>query len=191
MRLAVVLVALLPGAGPTHAGSIGVYASANGTGCSIDLPLGVSATLYVVAHTFPNEPAGGTIASGEFRIVGLPTGWMALPSVDPGVHFALGSPFMQGWRFAFASLQDGVIPLLTIQMLATTSVNNVRLDVVQHVDPSPPFGGTVECPWLQFCDNPCDTGATCVDGVSFFINAGGCAVNVEGFSWSQIRSVYR
>jgi len=191
MRSIIVFTALLLFAGGALAGSIGVYAYSDGTGCSLAIPVGRPTTLYVVAHTFPSDPDGGSFAAGEFRIAGLPDAWIATPTADPGVHIAFGDPFAEGWRFAFAALQPGVVPLLTILMMATTSVSNVRLDVVRHVSPQPPFGGTIDCPWLQYCDVPCDNGATCVDGVSFFINSGGCAVGVGGFSWSQIRDLFR
>jgi len=191
MRPTIIMIALLFLAGGALAGTIGVYANSDGTGCALTVPAGLPATVYVVAHTFPTDPDGGTFASGEFRLIGLPASWVATPLADPGVHIWFGDPFAEGWRFAFASLQAGTVPLLAILLLATTNESNVRFDVVQHLAPQPPFGGTVDCPWVQYCDVPCDNGATCVEGVSFFINSGGCGLGVEESSWSEIRALYR
>lgn len=191
MRPTIMLAALLLLAGGAYAGTIGAYAHVDGTGCSVAIPPGSPTTVYVVAHTFPSDPEGGYFASGEFRLVGLPAGWLATPLADPGVHFWIGDPFAEGWRFAFASLQAGTVPLLAILLLATTVETNVRFDVVQHVDPQPPFGGTLECPWVRYCDVPCDAGGTCVDGVSLFVNSGRCTVGVEESTWSEIRAIYR
>ena len=176
----------------SFAGTIGVYLNPDATGCALTLHEGESATIYLVGTTFVSDPEHGTIASGEFRIAGLPDGWVTTSVPDNfEMIYVQGDPFQDGVRFAFGSLQDGVIPFFVAQLQATSEQNNVVLAVVQHVNPRPPWGGPSTCPWLQYCDVLCDKPGICADGANLFINASGCSMGVDQRTWSAVRVLYR
>jgi hypothetical protein len=191
MRTLPIVVATVLAASTCLAGSIGIYSEPDGTGCSVTIPQGGSATVYVVGHTSASDPFGGGIDSGECRIVGLPAGWTTLVTHNPAVSVVLGDLFGDGAIFGWAAAQSDAIPMFSVQLAATSQVSNVVLQVVKHVHPSPPFGYPTTCPWFHYsCDAPCDVSGFCVDGVDLVIN-GVCRVGIEPASWSGMRRLYQ
>jgi hypothetical protein len=174
------------------AGSIGLYANSDGSGCSISIPQGSNANIYAVGMTAGSDPYGGIVDSGEFRVVGLPADWFAGVVPAAGVTpWNLADLVGDGAGFSVLPYQSGIFPLFTITIVATSDVQNVVLQVVKHVNGSPPFGVPQDCPWFHYnCGDPCDTGGTCVEGVPIVIN-GPCTVAVSQATWSTVRELYR
>jgi len=174
-----------------HAGSIGIYANPDGTGCHLMIPQDGVASVYVIGNTTAADPNLGSIGSGEFRIVGLPSPWVAVAIRDPSLTIAFGDPLGDGVVFGWGGLQSGWIPLFRIVLVAATLEEDVELQVVRHVQPSPPFGYPTTCPWFHYpCGGACDNSGTCVEGISLVIN-GVCEVGVEPATWSRVRFLYR
>jgi hypothetical protein len=191
MRALPIVLATVLTASSCLAGSIGIYSEPDGMGCSVTIPQGGSAIVYVVGHTSAADPFGGGIDSGEFRIVGLPAGWTTSVTHAPAISVVIGNAFGDGVNLGWMMSQSGTIPMFSVQLTATSQVSNVVLQIVKHVHPAPPFGYPTTCPWFHYsCDAPCDVSGFCVDSVDRVIN-GVCAVGIEPATWSGVRQMYR
>jgi hypothetical protein len=165
---------------------IGLYASADCSGCRTDIGVGQQKTLYLRAAV-SNAP--GSISAAEFRIVGLPAGWTSRLEPGPEVTIVIGHPFGPvGTTIGFSTYQQSkCIDLGTVLVEATTD-DRATLEVVA-VDPALP---SLECPTVQHCMGGCDSDLRiCASGDVFYINTGeDCDVGTEVTTWSRVKALY-
>jgi len=170
--------------------TIGLFFEPDCSKCSTTLAPGAETTLYINAirgGPFGNYPLIGA----ELRVIGLPAGWSAACTPNPASLIDLGNPFGDGADIAFDSApQTGsCVNLYTCEISATTSVQDVYLEVVAHATPGWPVGA---CPVVI-----CDSGRqpfecmSCAQGMRAIINGPDCSVGVKPSPWSRIKSWYR
>ena len=189
MKRCVLALACLSLSTSVEAASIGLYSDTGASDNILFVNPQETATIYAFAVTGASDPTGG-VDAGEFRIVGIPAGWVAAATPDPSLNVNLGNVFGDGVTFSWPTLQFGTFPILSIVLFATTQEEDVLVEVVKHVVPSMQWGAVLECPWLHFsCGDPCDTAGICVDGNSLMINPRG--LSVEDRTWSQVRTLFR
>ena len=139
----------------------------------------------------------------EFRVEGFPTGWIAVANPDPRLPIdpIPGDPFAEGARLLFSSCQTselGLVPLMTMFVLATSVVSEQVLNVTTHSSTMHP---ELQCPLVILCDTPTFT-AQCVQGLNARINSldwccqFGCTfppcppIAVEQATWSGVKAIY-
>lgn len=150
--------------------------------CNVDVPVGHSGDVYVVARSF--EPQG--ILGAEFRIVGLPVGWTHASTPNPTALVALGDPFGPGAIIAFDQAQTGLCILLYhVSLTATSAAENVSLSVAPHTTPTNP---SFSCPRITCNCSPVFP-IVCVSGQGMTIN-GSCTVGVQEQTWSSLKALY-
>ena len=175
-------------AGP--AGVIQLAFDPNGERTCGQIPAGSPATLYVVARL--SGPSLCGITGAEFRIEGMPAGWVA--TAQPA-GLSVGDPLGSiGGNVVFSTCQSpeaGPVLLYTISIFATSAVTNHTIEVVARNPPTNPVFG---CPLATLCDLPLYT-MVCMTGGEIHVNApasGSCALMaVEATTWSVIKSLYQ
>jgi len=202
--IAALAVALATALSPadTHAQFIGVFADPAASSCDLSLTPLLPDYVYIVATLGPLACSG--VQGAEFRIEGLPVGWVAAPTSDPPVPSALiGDPFSEGVHLAYPACmtaESGVVLLLTVLVIPTTPVTDLELNVIAHSTPSMP---EFPCPLVRLCDAPTYT-PLCVQGWASVINReflpwccqDACAfstcppVAVAPATWSGVKSLY-
>jgi hypothetical protein len=174
---------------PAFAGSIGLYADADATTSTLELlPYG-TATIHAVAVTDASDPFNGEFVAGNFRVVGVPDSWVATVTPVAGFTLVLGDPLGDGVNFGFPQSVSGTVVLFNITVLSLTAQQDVRLEVVRHVDLTVAWGVELDCPWvLYYCPGPCDIPGTCVETHDLIINP---TVAVEATQWSSVKQLFR
>jgi len=158
------------------------------------VPIGTSWTLYILAHPGSSMPDG--ITGAEFYVWGLPAGWIAIATPNPGNLAALGDPFATSPPYradiAFPACTapdaDGVVLLYTVTLFPTSTVINRAL-TVQVADP--PTNPTYTTPMLFGCDS--DYTPHWASGYQFIMNPleRHCALAVESAPWSGVKLLYK
>ena len=157
---AMVVMSAWAGVAPVAAagnGLIGIFTDLTATQTSATFAIGVPRTLYIVAR-LEGETASG-IAGAEFRVDGLPAGWMAYVTPAPEANVTLGDPFQitgVGHRaniaFPYCVLGTNECVLLyTVIVVATSEVPPTDL-MVEIGDP--PSNPAMPGPVLVDCDAP-------------------------------------
>ena len=171
--------------------SIGLFADPGCSSCNLDIPAppGVG-TLYISVVSASISPPACGVTGAEFRVAGLPTGWVAWSTPSPLASLALGDPFSPGGAYlALNSTQTSDCVLLyTVVLWPASAGEEAVLRVLAHNPPSNPFLGT--CPALSGGD--CPTGwAACVAGGTLYVNSSTtCTVGVEPSTWSRVKVLY-
>jgi hypothetical protein len=189
---------VLPGsADPAQAldsGSIGIYADSLGTRCSVQATPFVPFKLYVLGKLQGLTSCG--IAVSEFGIEGMPSGFYSAWKANPRAQMQLGSPLTTaGLSFEpCESGGDGIVHLYTLEVVPTTEVHDV---VLQVRGGSPPTNADFPCPWFSLCDRamglPLYT-KRCLETPTFIINpspGNDCVTSVEPRSWGDVKALYR
>jgi hypothetical protein len=162
---------------------LALFGDAACTTCNLDIPVGHSGDVYIVAQSY--EPNG--ILGAELRVVGLPVGWTHVSTASPLATAALGDPFGNGSNIAFTQPQVGECALLyRVTVVATSAVENVTLSLVQHASPSNP---NFACPKI-ICNCSPVFPLVCVPGRGMSINGVDCTVGIQDRTWSAVKSVY-
>lgn len=187
MRLLVALAVALTASSAT-AQNIGIFFDPSGAQCSGPVVQGTSTRLYILAVT--GGPASGGIVVGEFRVVGLPAGWLVNAVPNPLANIQIGDPFGPvGTDLAFPVCQTGpVVLLFTVDLVATTSVTDHYLRIAQR---NPPTNQTFHCPVVVLCDSPTFTSVCSTGGEAILNPTGpGCTVAAVPTSWTQVKGLY-
>jgi hypothetical protein len=176
------------------AASISLFSDSDCSSCNLTVPAGSTRTLYIKVLTEGLPPYVTGIVGAEFKVTGLPPGWMTTSTPNPASHVSDGDPFGPvGTRIAFPQPQPGTcILLFTVSLTATTPANDVTLQVTSRTPPSDP---NAPCPNVSpdCTPNPCPFAPNpCVDGGTMFINSSkDCTIGVAPATWSAIRVLYR
>lgn len=180
-------------AGPVSAQSIGVFADPEGNSCEFTAEVGQSFPLYIIA-TLGGGASGG-MTGAEFRVDGIPFGWITLEVANPAANVVIGDPMGDGTNIAFPSCQTGTggkVLLFTITVIPSTAVSDLILTVEMHTNPSNP---NFQCPLVTLCDIPAFT-KLCVCGGQAVINGTiqncGCGdpSPTEATTWGHLKSLY-
>lgn len=196
MNRAVIAIALLLGAGRAAAEPrIRIYADPECA--STTLPVMVPPGPYIVYAMASLDTLAG-INGAEFRIQGLPAGWLAIATPNPAATIVLGDPFgTPGADIVFATCQTARCVLLyQIALLPAPSQSQPVLEV--HAN-APPTNPNFSCPLLVRCDDPYFT-QVCVrsDGTGSGGGNGNCGpccgcppVAVQPVAWTRVKKLYR
>lgn len=157
---------------------------AAGNNCIAFTP-GTPATFFVRA-TFEEMMTPGV----EFRISGLPAGWLVSATPSPVVDFNLGDPFGSGVQLTLDCGLSGSSAVLYVVTVLPVGPGPVVLSVMPHS--LPPSG--VPCPKFVFgvCEAPVDgfmclpSGPRAVLGDQDY-----CRVTIAPRPWSVIKRLYR
>jgi hypothetical protein len=125
----------------------------------------------------------------EFKVTGLPTGWMVNTATPPAPALVLGDPFGSvGAIIGFYDPQTGnCVRLFTVTITATTQVDEVILEVTAKTPPTDPYQ---DCPIVVIHCSSCST-HVCVSGGRLYINsAHDCVVSVAPTTWSAVKRLY-
>jgi hypothetical protein len=168
---------------PTGCWDLALFGDAACSTCNLDIPVGQSGDVYVVARSF--EPFG--ILGAELRVIGLPSDWMHISTPNPLAYAAIGDPFSNGGIIAFAQGQVGeCILLYKVTITATSAVESITLDVAQHVSPSNP---NFPCPVI-ICNCTPVFPRVCVTVNSMSINGADCTVGIKAHTWTTVKGLY-
>lgn len=132
------------------------------SGCIInEPPLLVNQTFYV--GFWDNSSGLGGITGAEYRVTGLPAGYIASATANPAAIF-IGDPLGNGTNIAFSECQGiggFIVPLLTIEVLRfMEETEPLALFIEARSPPANPF---FDCSLVTLCDNPAFT-KLCVPG---------------------------
>jgi hypothetical protein len=105
-----------------------------------------------------------------------------------------GAPFAAGVIGVFEDCrQDTRLLLWSVEITPTSSVENVDLHVLPHLEFGESCGFEDGCggPTVHFCD--CKEFTQCVpaQGVTSHINGAPCFVSVTAKAWDQVKRLYR
>lgn len=175
---------------PLHAASIGLYSDPACASCNLQIlvPPGVG-TLYVTAST-AGLFWGDDMAGAEFRVEGLPPGWVAFSTPSPQSAVSLGDPLGAGANIAFATAQYGdCILLYTVTLWPAYPGAAATLRVTAHSAPSSP---QYPCPLLVPGDGLCCFCRACVDAGILWVNTGGdCTIATAPSTWTLVKGLFR
>jgi len=169
--------------------SIGIYSTADATGHAMELRAGEQASLYVIANPTPGVSWGGEVSVAEYRIIGLPEGWVASWLPTPLVLASVGDPFGAGVDIALAN-SPGAAPFLlhTLSIRAATDAQDVTLEVVARNPPGGPVGEPPsDCPWLHYISVD-HFEVVCAEVEGFRINS---ATGLKSSLWYDVKRLYR
>jgi len=83
---------------------IALFGDAACSTCNVEIPLGQSRDVFIVAQNFTTTG----IVGAELRVIGLPAGWTHVATPNPQAAFSLGDPFGDvGANIGFAGSQFG------------------------------------------------------------------------------------
>jgi len=166
-------------------GSIGLYFDSDLTTCSRTVDVGIPFELFVSATLDGGTSAG--IVGAEFRIAGLPAGWLTNVTPNPAASLAYGDPFVTGCDIGFPDCQQrspGVL-LYTIAVTPTSPVVNQQLQVTLHPGPlCMPFCAI----FLWDCDAPAFHRYPVTGGAA--VLNGSCNVAVTSVPWGVVKILY-
>jgi hypothetical protein len=171
-----------------HAASIGLFSSADCSSCNLVIPSNqASGTLYICTAGASSAPGSYGLVGAEFRVDGLPPGWLAESVRAPGANISIGNPFGNGANIAFPSVQTGeCILLYTVTVFPGQPGATATLRVKAHSTPSHP---KYNCPMLVYADF--EYIRVCVPGGALLINSDvTCAVGVSNETWSRMKRLY-
>jgi hypothetical protein len=192
------ILALLVG-GPARAANILLSFDAECTTCSLrNVTPGTFFTLYVTASEVGGIWEGYGVGGAEFRIVGVPAGFSVVArTTNPNANIVLGDPLGAGTDIAlFPGGSGACISLFTFTFVATELLQDVRLRVERHSQPSNPF--LFDCPVLAYSDCGPKPGSNrsiclqCVGSSEAVVNPTGpdCTVAVRWTSWAGLKQLY-
>lgn len=180
--------------GPHHlaaeGGSVGIYFDEQGTQCAGTIPAGVPTRVYVLAKLSGHADCG--ITGAEFRFGGVPETWETFTVADENA-LMLGDPFGDGVSVAFSCLSpgDNLVPLFTVQVLATDTRSEFQFTIEPR---NPPASPTFPRPLLTLCDAP-KFSKVDATGIPCWVNASAakdCAtVAVEEHTWGGVKKLFR
>jgi hypothetical protein len=190
MRLRNLTVLLLV-ASTADASSIGIFADPDYASCNLNIaaPPGIG-TLYIAAIDVAQMPYScGGFTGAEFRVEGLPPGWVTFSTPTPAAAVAVGDPFGAGVNIVFSeTLTSYSVPLYTVTIWPATAGAQAILHVTSH---SPPSNWTWNCVVGLSGDCPGPT-AGCIEGGTLFVNSDTpCTVAVAQSSWAGIKGLFR
>lgn len=158
--------------------------------CGMEIPQGTIGMLDVWVCL--EGPIRDGINGAQFRISGLPAGWISNASPPPGVSVN-GDPFGSGVTVSSSTCLTSsgqYLHLFTAAIFAPTVEIDVLLSATA-IDPplAPPF----DCPFVYLCDPPTFSKVCCRgDGAWINVRSGpGCPLAVESKAWSEIKALYR
>jgi hypothetical protein len=167
---------------PTFGASIGLFSTPDCSRCNLTLPAGSSGTIYIAVET---TGLGFGVDGAEFKVTGLPAGWMVNTVAPSPPALAFGDPFgSEGtWLWLADTITGSCAQLFTATITATTQVDEVILEVAGTTAP-----GT--CPIVFIHCGSCNT-HVCVLGGRLYINsATDCTVAVQPSTWSKVKQLY-
>jgi len=186
-RILSLLLVVSLAASTASAGSIGLFFDPDAASCSGPIANGSTGRIYIIALL---SDVADVMTVAEFRVDGLPAGWVANLVPNPASNIVLGNPFDGvGCDIAFPTCQaDDNVLLFTVDLLASTAVSDHYLRV-RHRNPPP--NPNFPCPLVTECIAPIYD-KVCVSGGEAIINptGPGCTVAVEATSWSRVKSLY-
>lgn len=138
------------------------------------------------------------ITGVEFRLGGIPDGWIVSASANPAASVVIGSPVdATGVNIAFSTCQDEIVHgpidyvgvwLFDLTIMATTQEFDVGIYAYAR---NPPTNPAFNCPLAVHCLDA-DYALECVGGAGLCINSpSACGVSVEPSTWSSIKGLYR
>ena len=176
-------------ASASFASSIGLFADLANTSCNLNIPAqpGVG-TFYIAAIDCANIGCPGFTAA-EFRVGGLPAGWVASSSPSPAAGVAIGDPLGAGANIGFYEvLMSNSVLLYTVTIWPVVAGAEATLRVTAHSTPSNP---NYVCPRVRVGDCPA-TVYFCVGGGTMFINQPeACTVAITQATWSVVKGLYQ
>jgi hypothetical protein len=132
------------------------------------------------------------ITGAEFRIDGLPAGWIVQAEPSPPSASVTGDLFGDGTSISFTCGHPEFamyFELFSVGVFATDTQTDVLLAATAiRPLPAPPN----DCAYVYLCDAPTFT-KVCVQGSGAWINPRkfGCGLAVEATSWARVKSLYR
>lgn len=163
---------------------IALYADAGCTTCNLTIPALEPRDFYIKARS--NTDLG--LLGAEFRVTGLPAGWLHTSVANEFAFLALGDPLDDvGCNLGFQTPQEGDCVLLyRITLFATSEVH----DAVLGVEPrNPPSSPNFDCPRVVYSCPPCS--ASCAQGGSLYLNSGqDCTVTLRAGTWTAVKRLY-
>jgi hypothetical protein len=160
-----------------------VFADVEATSTRVCAAPGVPTLAYLAFH----QPASPGITGFEFRVVGLPPGWIAIPDFCGPVLCVVGDLFGSGasWGWPICRAGDSMV-FGTVLFVAMDTQSNVELTIAARTQPSNP---AFNCANVTRCDAPTYT-AACVAGDRTVINDAGCPVGTQRQSWPALKRLY-
>ena len=185
-RTSVSALVIALGSAPSAQGYVLDIAIADATGnhCVVVTP-GMPSTLLVTA-TFE----GILTPAVEFRVAGLPAGWLVSASPSPAVDFRLGDVFGNGVNLTLRC-EPGVSSVVLYEVtVLPLDAGPVILSVMPHMFPA----NGVPCPKFVFglCEAPVD-GFLClsVGPRALLGTQDDCLVATESRTWSGVKHLYQ
>jgi hypothetical protein len=134
--LVVAAVVFAPAPAVAADGLIGIYTDLSATQTALTFSVGVPRTLYVMAR-LDGQTAEG-MSGAEYRVDGLPAGWVSVATPNPAAAVALGDPFnsIGGVRRANIAFQyctggsDSLELLHTVVIVPLSEISPTDLQVV-------------------------------------------------------------
>jgi len=165
--------------------SIGLFSTPDCSSCNLTIPSGESRNVYI--HVVTTD-LGYAVIGAEFKVVGLPPGWLVSTIPNPASSIVIGDPFGSvGTNIGFGTGQPGpCVNLFVATITATSQETQLAFQVTMKTPPS-----TQPCP-LVVVDCPgCSTGI-CVSGGALLVNwSSDCSVAVQEGTWSGAKKTYR
>ncbi len=162
--------------------------------CAITIPPNTTGQLSVWVCV-EGEILGG-ITSAQFRIDGLPSGWVT-EVTSQGTAVSAGQLFGDGVTVGFPACEDGVYVTQTARYLALFSVlvtasDDTRDVVLAVATRNPPADPGFDCALVTLCDEPAFT-KVCVGKHGAIVNPESrhCGLPVEMETWSRVKAIYR
>jgi hypothetical protein len=193
VRLASVAVTAIVGLHASKAGAaaLGLYSTVDCSSCDLSLQEFEIGTVYVRFQ--PEGWANEGLTGAVLRVEGLPTGWVASVQANPQATVVSGDLLASGASISFAAfIPTGCVDLFTLQLIATSTVQDAMMRVTSHTTPICPQRA---CPVVHYtCGPACDPDpcGLCVRGGTLRINSSQtCEVAVGPRSWSTIKSLYK
>ncbi len=172
-------------AAPAHAQFVGaIFISP----CGVEIPTFTTTTLHIWVCL--EGPIANGITTGEFRVDGLPNGWITSIRANPAATLVLNDLFGNGVRMIFPGCQQGsgqYLELFAIDITPTGMRTDVLLAVAAAISSSEP---NIDCPFVTQCDATFSN--VCVSGYGSWINprTRGCPLAVEQRTWGQVKKLY-
>jgi hypothetical protein len=153
-------------------------------------PPGTGGVAYVTAQVSWEHRALGLVAA-EFRLDGVPPGWIASAAPNPAAEAATGDPLGAGCSISFpAPMGIGMdkVLLFTVQYVPGSSVGPTHISVYPSLSP---VIGTGQCPTVLLGDLPVRTRVCCPTGpVAAWNDPAFCSTAVQAAAWSAVRRLY-
>jgi len=135
----------------------------------------------------------GAIATGaiacDFRINGLPNGWVVVVRPNSAAQSVSGDLFGSGARIVFPSCQTAtsgtLLELFTFDLTPTDNTTKVLLNVAASIPPADP---NMNCAVVTGCQTT--PAQVCVQGFGAWINGGSCPLPVEPQTWARLKALY-